>query len=138
MSRALAGIAEASAGARSKDGTVFVMKALTVFLGETHEQRNSEAGRNFHCHHPVWSGGTAWPHSAMLTDVSFQNEIARRVAPRLEALVAPPVGLSALNRIAPRRSLNPVASNERNKDSTAGKEPPSSYPSSTFPCSELD
>jgi creatinine amidohydrolase len=29
------------------------------------------------------------PHAAMLTDVIIPTEIARRVAPRLEALVAP-------------------------------------------------
>ncbi len=40
---------------------------------------------------PVGAVEQHGPHSAMLTDVIIPNEIARRVAPRLNALVAPPV-----------------------------------------------
>jgi hypothetical protein len=72
--------------------TVFVMKAPTVFLGELTNSELEDWLRNSSTVIiPVGAVEQHGPHSAMLTDVIIPTEIARRVAPRLEALVAPPV-----------------------------------------------
>jgi len=82
-----------SAGARSRGWLRFcVMKAPTVFLGElTNSELESWLEKSSTVIIPVGAVEQHGPHSAMLTDVIIPNEIARRVAPRLEALVAPPV-----------------------------------------------
>src|SRR5436190_19567869 len=68
------------------------MKPPTVFLGE---HTNPELEAFLQEHHtviiPVGAVEQHGPHSALLTDVVIPTEIARRVAPRLGALVAPPV-----------------------------------------------
>src|ERR1051326_4043182 len=68
------------------------MKPPTVFLGEL---TNPELEAFLQKHHtvivPVGAVEQHGPHSALLTDVVIPTEIARRVAPRLNALVAPPV-----------------------------------------------
>jgi creatinine amidohydrolase len=68
------------------------MKAPTVFLGElTNSELESWLEKSSTVIIPVGAVEQHGAHSAMLTDVIIPNEIARRVAPRLEALVAPPV-----------------------------------------------
>ena len=68
------------------------MKAPTVFLGElTNSELESWLEKSSTVIIPVGAVEQHGPHSAMLTDVIIPTEIARRVAPRLEALVAPPV-----------------------------------------------
>jgi len=82
-----------SAGAGSRGWLRFsVMKAPTVFLGElTNSELESWLEKSSTVIIPVGAVEQHGPHSAMLTDVIIPTEIARRVAPRLEALVAPPV-----------------------------------------------
>jgi creatinine amidohydrolase len=73
------------------------MKPPTVFLGE---MTNPEVEAFLHDHHtaivPTGSTEQHGPHGPLLTDVFVPHEVARRVAPRAGALVAPSVnyGLS--------------------------------------------
>src|SRR3972149_2344057 len=73
------------------------MKPPTVFLGE---MTSPEVEAFLKDHEPVIvpTGSTEQhgPHGPLLTDVLVPNEVARRVAPRVGALVAPPInyGLS--------------------------------------------
>lgn len=68
------------------------MKPATVFLGE---MTNPEVEAFLKTHHTVIipTGATEQhgPHAPLLTDVLIPQEIARRVAPRIGALVAPPI-----------------------------------------------
>jgi len=68
------------------------MKPPTVFLGE---MTNLEVEAFLEQHHTVIvpTGATEQhgPHSPLLTDVLIPQEIARRVAPTLNAVVAPPI-----------------------------------------------
>src|ERR1043166_3385028 len=68
------------------------MKPPTVFLGEL---TNPELEAFLQKHHtvivPVGAVEQHGPHSALLTAVAIPTETARREAPRLNALVAPPV-----------------------------------------------
>src|SRR5919204_1494013 len=68
------------------------MKPPTVFLGE---MTNPEVEAFLERHHTVIipTGATEQhgPHGPLLTDVLIPQEIARRVAPRIGAVVAPPI-----------------------------------------------
>jgi creatinine amidohydrolase len=68
------------------------MKPETVFLGE---MTNSEVETFLKKHHTVIvpTGATEQhgPHAPLLTDVIIPQEIARRAAPRIGAVVAPPI-----------------------------------------------
>src|SRR4026209_484481 len=68
------------------------MKPSTVFLGE---MTNPEVEGFLKTHHTVIvpTGATEQqgPHAPLLTDVIIPNEIARRIAPKFGALVAPPI-----------------------------------------------
>src|SRR5438046_5752506 len=68
------------------------MKRSTVFLGE---MTNREVEAFLESHHTVIvpTGATEQhgPHGPLATDVLIPTEVARRVAPRIGALVAPPV-----------------------------------------------
>lgn len=68
------------------------MKPPTVFLGE---MTNTEVETFLERHHTVIvpTGATEQhgPHAPLLTDVLIPQEIARRVAPRIGAVVAPPI-----------------------------------------------
>ena len=68
------------------------MKPATVFLGE---MTNPEVEAFLQSHHTVIvpTGATEQhgPHGPLLTDVLIPQEVARRVAPALGALVAPPI-----------------------------------------------
>ena len=68
------------------------MKPPTVFLGE---MTNPEVEAFLETHHTVIipTGATEQhgPHGPLLTDVLIPQEVARRVAPRIGALVAPPI-----------------------------------------------
>lgn len=68
------------------------MKPATVFLGE---MTNPEVESFLKSHHTVIvpTGATEQhgPHAPLLTDVLVPQEIARRVAPRVGAVVAPPI-----------------------------------------------
>ena len=68
------------------------MKPSTVFLGE---MTNPEVEAFLKRHHTVIipTGATEQhgPHGPLATDVLIPQEIARRVAPRIGALVAPPI-----------------------------------------------
>lgn len=68
------------------------MKPATVFLGE---MTNPEVEAFLREHHTVIvpTGATEQhgPHAPLLTDVLIPQEIARRIAPRVGAVVAPPV-----------------------------------------------
>jgi creatinine amidohydrolase len=68
------------------------MKAPTVFLGE---MTDPEVAAFLTEHQtiivPVGSTEQHGPHGPLLTDVFIPQEVARRVAPRIGALVAPPV-----------------------------------------------
>src|SRR3954463_13683921 len=68
------------------------MKPPTVFLGE---MTNPELEAFLKTHHtvivPVGATEQHGPHLALMTDVLIPQEIARRVAPQVGALVAPPV-----------------------------------------------
>jgi creatinine amidohydrolase len=68
------------------------MKRATVFLGE---MTNSEVEEFLTRHHSVIvpTGATEQhgPHAPLATDVLIPQEIARRVAPRIGAVVAPPL-----------------------------------------------
>jgi len=68
------------------------MKADSVFLGELttlEVERFLETGQTVLV--PVGATEQHGPHAPLLTDVLIPQEIARRAAPRLGALVAPPV-----------------------------------------------
>jgi creatinine amidohydrolase len=68
------------------------MKPATVFLGE---MTNTEVDAFLERHHAVIvpTGATEQhgPHAPLLTDVLIPQEIARRVAPTIGAVVAPPL-----------------------------------------------
>jgi creatinine amidohydrolase len=68
------------------------MKRATVFLGE---MTNPEVEDFLKKHHTIIvpTGATEQhgPHAPLLTDVLIPQEIARRAAPRIGALVAPPI-----------------------------------------------
>jgi creatinine amidohydrolase len=68
------------------------MKPSTVFLGE---MTNPEVEAFLKTHHTVIipTGATEQhgPHAPLLTDVLIPNEIARRIAPTIGAVVAPPI-----------------------------------------------
>ena len=68
------------------------MKPATVFLGE---MTNPEVEAFLQSHHTVVipTGATEQhgPHAPLATDVLIPQEIARRVAPEIGALVAPPI-----------------------------------------------
>jgi creatinine amidohydrolase len=68
------------------------MKPPTVFLGE---MTNPEVEAFLQSHHTVIvpTGATEQhgPHAPLLTDVLIPQEVARRVAPTIGALVAPPI-----------------------------------------------
>jgi creatinine amidohydrolase len=68
------------------------MKPPTVFLGE---MTNLEVETFLETHHTVIvpTGATEQhgPHGPLLTDVLIPQEIARRLAPRIGAVVAPPI-----------------------------------------------
>src|SRR5437763_9599517 len=68
------------------------MKRPTVFLGE---MTNPEVEAFLEKHHtiivPTGSTEQHGPHAPLLTDVLIPQEIARRVAPHVGALVAPPI-----------------------------------------------
>ena len=68
------------------------MKPATVFLGE---MTNLEVEAFLQSHHtvivPVGATEQHGPHGPLLTDVLIPQEVARRVAPRIGAVVAPPV-----------------------------------------------
>ncbi|NUR54391.1 MAG: creatininase family protein [Acidobacteria bacterium] len=68
------------------------MKRSTVFLGE---MTNPEVEAFLKAHHTIIvpTGATEQhgPHAPLLTDVLIPQEIARRAAPALNALVAPPL-----------------------------------------------
>src|SRR3954470_8528889 len=73
------------------------MKPPTVFLGE---MTNPEVEAFLKTHHtviiPTGSTEQHGPHGPLLTDVLVPQEVARRVAPEVRALVAPSInyGLS--------------------------------------------
>ena len=68
------------------------MKPATVFLGE---MTNLEVETFLKTHHTVIipTGATEQhgPHAPLLTDVLIPQEIARRIAPTIGAVVAPPI-----------------------------------------------
>src|SRR5918994_2999428 len=68
------------------------VKPPTVFLGE---MTNTEVEAFLQQHHTVIipTGATEQhgPHAPLLTDVIIPTEIARRIAPQIGALVAPPI-----------------------------------------------
>jgi len=68
------------------------MKPPTVFLGE---MTNPEVEAFLKRHHsviiPTGSTEQHGPHGPLLTDVLIPQEVARRVAPRIGAVVAPPI-----------------------------------------------
>jgi creatinine amidohydrolase len=68
------------------------MKPATVFLGE---MTNVEVEAFLQKHHTVIvpTGATEQhgPHAPLLTDVLIPQEVARRVAPHINAVVAPPI-----------------------------------------------
>ena len=69
-----------------------MMKRSTVFLGE---MTNPEVEAFLKAHHTIIvpTGATEQhgPHAPLLTDVLIPQEIARRIAPEIHALVAPPL-----------------------------------------------
>jgi creatinine amidohydrolase len=68
------------------------MKPPTVFLGE---MTNPEVEAFLETHHtvivPIGATEQHGPHAPLLTDVLIPQEVARRVAPKIGAVVAPPV-----------------------------------------------
>ncbi len=68
------------------------MKPPTAFLGE---MTNPEVEHFLQSHHtvivPTGSTEQHGPHAPLLTDVLIPQEVARRVAPTIGALVAPPI-----------------------------------------------
>src|SRR5919112_5220959 len=68
------------------------MKPSTVFLGE---MTNVEVETFLKSHHtvivPTGAAEQHGPHAPLLTDVRIPKEIARRIAPTINAVVAPPI-----------------------------------------------
>src|SRR5258708_38762925 len=68
------------------------MKPSTVFLGE---MTNPEVEAFLEAHHtviiPTGSTEQHGPHGPLATDVLIPQEAARRVAPQIGAVVAPPI-----------------------------------------------
>src|SRR5215213_5943823 len=68
------------------------MKPSTVFLGE---MTNPEVETFLKSHHtvivPIGATEQHGPHAPLITDVLIPNEIARRIAPTIGAVVAPPI-----------------------------------------------
>jgi creatinine amidohydrolase len=68
------------------------MKPATVFLGE---MTNREVEEFLKAHHtviiPTGSTEQHGPHAPLLTDVLIPQEVARRIAPQIGAVVAPPI-----------------------------------------------
>src|SRR5574339_156248 len=68
------------------------MKPQTVFLGEmTSPEVEAFLKTNHTVIVPVGAVEQHGPHLALLTDVLIPQEVARRAAPALGALVAPPI-----------------------------------------------
>src|SRR5947208_16576858 len=68
------------------------MKQRTVFLGEmTNPQVEDFLKAGHTVLVPTGSTEQHGPHAPLLTDVLIPQEIARRVAPQVGALVAPPI-----------------------------------------------
>jgi creatinine amidohydrolase len=68
------------------------MKAATVFLGElTNPEVEAFLTKGRTVIVPVGAVEQHGPHAPLITDVIIPQEIARRLAPRIPALVAPPV-----------------------------------------------
>lgn len=68
------------------------MPASTVFLGEMTDPQVAAFLRDHHTVIvPTGSTEQHGPHGPLLTDVLVPQEVARRVAPRVGALVAPPI-----------------------------------------------
>jgi creatinine amidohydrolase len=68
------------------------MKPRTVFLGEMTNREVEDFLKNHHTVIvPTGSTEQHGPHAPLLTDVLIPQEIARRVAPQIDALVAPPI-----------------------------------------------
>lgn len=71
------------------------MKPPTVFLGEmTNPELEAFLREHDSVIVPVGSTEQHGPHAPLLTDALVPTEVARRVAPRIGALVAPPVNYS--------------------------------------------
>src|SRR5258706_12065724 len=72
------------------------MKPSTVFLGE---MTNPEVEAFLDAHHtviiPTGSTEQHGPHGPLLTDVLIPQEVARRVAPQIGAVVAPPINFTS-------------------------------------------
>ena len=67
------------------------MKPSTVFLGElTNPEVEAFLEHSRTVIVPVGSVEQHGPHAPLLTDVLVPTEVARRVAPRVDAVVAPP------------------------------------------------
>src|SRR2546422_5395382 len=68
------------------------MKRATVFLGE---MTNPEVEDFLKTHHtvivPTGSTEQHGPHAPLLTDVLIPQEVAQLIAPRIGAVVAPPI-----------------------------------------------
>jgi creatinine amidohydrolase len=68
------------------------VKPATVFLGEmTNPEVEAFLGEHHTVIVPTGSTEQHGPHGPLLTDVLIPQEVARRVAPRVGALVAPPI-----------------------------------------------
>src|SRR4029453_18141868 len=68
------------------------MKPPTVFLGEmTTVEVDAFLKQNHTVIIPVGATEKHGPHGPLLTDVLISQEVARRAAPRVNAVVAPPV-----------------------------------------------
>lgn len=68
------------------------MKPTTVFLGEmTNPELEAFLAEHETVIVPTGSTEQHGPHGPLLTDVLVPNEVARRVAPRVGAVVAPPI-----------------------------------------------
>ena len=68
------------------------MKPPTVFLGEmTNPEIEQYLKENHTVIVPTGATEQHGPHAPLLTDVLIPQEVARRVAPRIGALVAPPI-----------------------------------------------
>jgi creatinine amidohydrolase len=68
------------------------VKPATVFLGEmTNPEVEAFLGEHDTVIVPTGSTEQHGPHGPLLTDVLIPQEVARRVAPRVGALVAPPI-----------------------------------------------
>src|SRR4029453_19497600 len=76
----------------SAPATRSAMKPPTVFLGE---MTTLEVEAFLKQHHtviiPVGATEQHGPHGPLLTDVLIPHEVARRIAPTIRAVVAPPI-----------------------------------------------